>query len=164
MEPRFDPIAAADAALDRVVALQAQIDALSAARAEALEEFEEAFTAAYPPNAAALRERALTAEAACALRMPARSVQRLLGEARSLTRDLPATYTALAEGRFSYRHAQVMIDETAGLEAEDRAVVERLGLATAGTSTVAQFRTRVRKLREKRAPESMVARVREARE
>jgi hypothetical protein len=82
--------------------------------------------------------------------MPERSVQRLVGEARILTRDLPATYAALAEGRFSYRHAQVMIDETAGLEAEDRAVVERLGLATAGTTTVAQFRTRVRKLREKR--------------
>jgi hypothetical protein len=162
MEPRPDPIAAADAALDRVVALQAQIDALSAARAEALREFEEAFTAAYPPNAAALRERALTAEAACALRMPERSAQRLLGEARILTRDLPATYAALAEGRFSYRHAQVMIDETAGLEAVDRAGVERLGLATAGTTTVAQFRTRVRKLREKRAPESMTRRVREA--
>src|SRR5690606_17984698 len=37
-------------------------------------------------------------------------------------------------------------------------------LATAGATTVAQFRTRMRKLREKRAPESMVARVREARE
>src|SRR5690606_41273022 len=99
MEPRFDPIAAADAALDRVVALQAQIDALSAARAEALMEFEEAFTAAYPPNAAALRERALTAEAACALRMPERSVQRLLGEARILARDPPATDGARRGGR-----------------------------------------------------------------
>jgi hypothetical protein len=162
MESCPDPVAAADAALDRVVALQAQIDALSAARTEALVEFEEAFAAAYPPNAAALRERALNAEAACALRMPERSIQRLLGEARMLTRELPATLAALAEGRFSYRHAQVLIDETAGLEAEDRAVVERLALATAGTTTVSQFRTRVRKLQEKRAPESMVARVREA--
>jgi hypothetical protein len=51
MEPRPDPIAVADAALGRVVALQAQIDALSAARAEALVVFEEAFAAAYPPNA-----------------------------------------------------------------------------------------------------------------
>src|SRR5690606_5001488 len=101
MEPHPDPVAAADAALDRVVALQAQIDALSAARTEALVEFEEAFAAAYPPNAAALRERALNAEAACALRMPERSIQRLLGEARMLTRELPATLAALAEGRFS---------------------------------------------------------------
>jgi hypothetical protein len=162
MDPRPDPIAAADAALDRVVALQAQIDALSAARAEALVEFEEAFAAAYPPNASALRERALNAEAACALRMPERSIQRLLGEARMLSRELPTTLAALAEGRFSYRHAQVLIDETAGLEPEDRAAVERIALGSAATTTVAQFRTRVRKLREKRAPESMVARVREA--
>ncbi|MGN6272069.1 MAG: DUF222 domain-containing protein [Protaetiibacter sp.] len=164
MEPRLDPIAAADAALDRVVALQAQIDALSAARAEALVAFEEAFTVAYPPNAPALRERALNAEAACALRMPERSIQRLLGEARMLIRELPATLAALAEGRFSYRHAQVLIDETAGLESGDRAAVERLALAAAGTTTVSQFRTRVRKLREKRAPESMTRRVREAHE
>jgi hypothetical protein len=111
-----------------------------------------------------LRERALHAEAACALRVPERSIQRLLGEARMLTRDLPATLAALAEGRFSYRHAQVLIDETAGLGAEDRVVVERLALSTAATSTVSQFRTRVRRLREKRTPESMTRRVREARE
>ncbi len=44
MESRPDLIAVADAALDRVVALQAQIDALCAARAETLVEFEEALT------------------------------------------------------------------------------------------------------------------------
>jgi len=164
MEPRVDPIAAADAALDRVVALQAQIDALSAARAEALVAFEQAFAAAYPPNASALQDRALNAEAACALRVPERSIQRLFGEARMLTRDLPATHAALAEGRFSYRHAQVLIDETAGLDPEDRAAVERLALGTAATTTVSRFRTRVRKLREKRTPASMITRVRDAHE
>jgi hypothetical protein len=163
METRPDPIAAADAALDRVVQLQAQIDALSAARAQALVAFEEAFSAAYPPNASALRERALNAEAACALRMPERGVQRLLGEARVLTRDLPTTLARLAEGRYSYRHAQVLVDETAGLDADDRVAVERVALGTAATTTATQFRRRVRKLREKRRPETMPQRAAEAR-
>src|SRR5690606_12964835 len=102
----------------------AQIDALSAERAEALVVFDEAFTAAYPPQAGAFRERARNAELACALRMPERSIQRMFGEAQLLTRDLPATLAALAEGRFSYRHAQVLVDETAGLEPDDRAAIE----------------------------------------
>jgi hypothetical protein len=162
MENQPDPIAAADAALDRVVQLQAQIDALAAERTAALVAFDEAFAATYPSGDSALRERAENAELACALRMPERSVQRLVGEAKALTRDLPATFAALSEGRFSYRHAQVLIDEAAGLEVEDRAAIERVALGVAGTVTVSQFRTRVRKLREKRTPESMVERVREA--
>lgn len=162
MEQQPDLIAAADAALDRVVQLQAQIDALAAARAEALVAFDEAFTAAYPPDAAPFRERARDAELACALRMPERSIQRLLGEAQVLARQLPATLAALAEGRFSYRHAQVLVDETVGLESEDRAAVERLALGIASVTTVAQFRGRVRRLREKRTPASMIERVRDA--
>lgn len=162
MEATPDPIAAADAALDEVVRIQARIDALTAARAEALVAFEAAFVAAYPSNASALRERAENAELACALRMPEGGAQRLMGEAAALTRALPATLEALAEGRFSYRHAQVLIEEIAGLEPEDRAAVERVALGVAGTVTTARFRSRVRRLREKRAPESMVERVREA--
>jgi len=156
METRPDPIAAADAALSRVLQLEAELQALTAARAEALVAFEEAFAAAYPPNAAALRERALNAELACGLRMPERTVQRLLGEARVLTHELSATLEGLSQGRFSYRHAQVLVDELAGLDDADRVALERVALGTAATTTVSQFRARVRKLREKRNPESMV--------
>lgn len=42
---RLDPVAVADAALDRVVALQAEIDTLTARRTEAIHEFERAFDA-----------------------------------------------------------------------------------------------------------------------
>jgi len=163
MEELLDPIAAADAALDRVVQLQAQIDALTAARAEALVAFDEAFRAAYPPEAAPFEERAENAELACALRLPERSAQNLLGEARFLADALPDTLARLAEGAFSYRHAQVLVDETAGLDADDRSALERVSLGHAGTSTVAQFRRRVRRLREKRHPETMAARAAEAR-
>lgn len=163
MNKALDLIAAADAALDQVVQLQTQIDALSAARAEALVAFDKAFRAAYPPEAAALEERAESAELACALRVPERTAQNLLGEAAALTRDLPATLARLAAGEFSYRHAQVLIDETAGLEPEDREAIERVSLGRAGVTTVAQFRRRVRTLRERRAPETMTERAETAR-
>ena len=164
MTKRPDPLAAADAALDRVVQLQARIDALTAERARALLEFEEAFAAAYPPAAEPFRERAARAELACALRLPERSVEALLGEARTLSRDLPATLAALGAGLFSYRHAQVLVDETAGLEHEDRTAIERISLGVAATVTVAQFRRRVRRMRERRDPQSMVQRTRNAHE
>src|SRR5690606_21054028 len=147
MEERLDANAQADAALSRVIEVQAQIDALMAVRTEALVAFDEAFTAAYPTDRSALRERARNAELACGLRMPEQSVQRLCGEAQILTRDLPAT----------------LVDETAGLDADDRAAVERVALGTAATTTAAQFRRRVRKLREKRRPETMPQRAAEAR-
>jgi len=164
MEEQLDAIAVADAALDRVVQLQAQIDALSAARAEALVAFEAAFTAAYPPAAEPFRERAARAELACALRLPERSAENLLGEARMLVRTLPTTLAALAEGRLSYRHAQVLVDETAGLAPDDREAVERVALSTAGSTTASQFARRVRRLRERRDPSTMVQRVRAAHE
>ncbi len=164
MSRKPDPVAAADAALDRVVAIQARMDALAAERAEALLAFEAAFSAAYPPAAEPMRERAERAELACALRLAERAVDTLLGEARTLARELPSTLAALADGRFSYRHAQVLVDETAGLDRDDREAVERVALGTAGTETVAQFRRRVRRLRERRAPETMAERARDARE
>jgi hypothetical protein len=162
MSTKPDPIAAADAALDRVVAVQAQIDALTAERARALLAFDEAFTAAYPPAAEPFRDRAARAELACALRMPERSVETLLGESRVLTRLLPATLAALSEGRFSYRHAQALVDETGHLDDHDRRAVERIALGSAGTTTVARFRRQVRRLRERRDPSTSVARARDA--
>lgn len=142
--------------------LQAQIDALSAARAAALVEFDAAFRAAYPPSAEAFRERAARAELACALRTPERAVERLSGEARMLVAELPATHAALGEGRFSYRHAQLLIDETAGLSPAERGAVERLALGVAGSTTAAQFTRRVQRLRERRDPSTMVERARTA--
>ena len=164
MEDKHDPVATADAALDRVVQVQARIDALSAERAEALLAFEQAFAAAYPPSPEPMRERAERAELACALRIPERAVESLLGEARALSRDLPDTLAQLSEGRFSYRHAQVLVDETAGLDEADRSAIERVAVGAAATTTVTQFRRRVRTLRERRDPASMVERVRIAHE
>ena len=156
---RLDPVSVADAALDRVVELQAEIDALTARRTEAIHDFAHAFDAAYPPAAAAFADRARRAELACALRLPERSAENLMGEARALVERLPATLVALGQGRFSYRHAQVVVDETAGLSPDDTATVERLALGSAATQTASRFARTVRRLRERRDPSTMIERV-----
>jgi hypothetical protein len=153
-----EPLSRADAALDRVVALQAEIDALMARRAEAVLEFADAFDAEFPGIEMALRERSRRAELACALRIPERTAERLIGETRVLINALAATFAALGDGLFSYRHAQVMVDELAGLAPDERAAVERLALGAARTQTAARFARTVRTLREKRAPEAMAER------
>lgn len=158
MNGQVDRIAAADAALDRVVALQAEIDALTARRTEAIRDFEHAFEAAYPPAAAAFADRARRAELACALRLPERTAERMMGEARALVDRLPATLAMLGRGLFSYRHAQTLVDETAGLSADDTDAVERLALGAAPTQTASRFARTVRRLRERRDPSTMVER------
>lgn len=158
MNGPVDRLAVADAALDRVVALQAEIDALTARRTAAIHEFERAFDAAYPPAAEALADRARRAELACALRLPERTAENLMGEARALVERLPATLAALGAGLFSYRHAQTLVDETAGLSIDDTAAVERLALGSAPTQTTSRFTRTVRRLRERRDPSSMVER------
>lgn len=157
-----EPVSQADAALDRIVALQAEIDALMARRAEAIRQFADAFDDEFPGVATPLRERSRRAELGCALRIPERTAERLIGEAEVLIDELPATFGMLADGLFSYRHAQVMVDELAGLEPEERADVERLALGPARTQTAARFARTVRTLREKRVPDAMARRCRTA--
>jgi hypothetical protein len=158
MNGPVDRLAVADAALDRVVALQAEIDALTARRTAAIHEFERAFDSAYPPAAETFADRARRAELACALRLPERTAENLMGEARALVERLPATLAALGAGLFSYRHAQTLVDETAGLSSDDSAAVERLALGSAPTQTASRFTRTVRRLRERRDPSSMVER------
>ncbi|TPX02984.1 DUF222 domain-containing protein, partial [Schumannella luteola] len=118
-----EPWAEAQAALDEVVAMQAEIDALSARRTTAIRAFATAFAEAFPVQTFPLQERSRRAELAAALRVPERTAENLLGEARLLVEELPATLAALARGAFSYRHAQALVDELAGLEPHDRAAV-----------------------------------------
>lgn len=153
-----DPPSRADAALDRVVALQAEIDALHARRAEAIHEFEQAFAEQYPPAAGRFQGRAARAELACALRLPERTVERLMGEASGLIRLFPATLAGLSDGLYSYRHAQIVLNETAGLSDGDRAAVERIALGSAKVQTAARFTHTVRALRERRDPSTMITR------
>jgi len=102
-----------------------------------------------------LGRRALRAEVACALRVPERTAENLIGEAECLDTALPSTRRALAAGEISYRHAQVMIESTTLLDDATRASVEQEALPHAKRTTVATFRRRIHSLVERLAAESM---------
>ncbi len=95
------------------------------------------------------------AELACALRISERTAERMTGQARVLIDAFPDTFSGLTEGLFSYRHAQIVVAELAGLETDERIAVERLALGAARTQAPARFQRTVRTLREKRVPEAM---------
>jgi hypothetical protein len=106
----------------------------------------------------AMAERAFTAELAAALHVPDRTAQSLISVSRTLVNDLPSTLDALADGRLSYRHAQVLVDHSNGLSAPDVRKLEGSVLPAAERMTPSQFDRTVRKTRERLRPESMVER------
>jgi len=105
-----------------------------------------------------MSQRALRAEVACALSVPERTAENLLGEADVLVNDLPATREALSAGEISYRHAALMVEHTAGLDAETRVEVEREALPKACTMTVPTFRRRLRAIVEGVNPQAIAER------
>jgi hypothetical protein len=102
-----------------------------------------------------LDERAFTAEIAAALTLSERAAENLIGVSRTLVQSLPATLTALASGEISYRHAQIMVEQTVGLDAASVAALEAKVLPAASTSTPPRFASTVRKQRERLNPESI---------
>ncbi|GEM_PF-766878 len=178
-DPATGPVAdasiTAEHSLDRLVAIEAEIAALQAERAQVLADLaadadeRAAVTAAAadrsPHPAQRVRElerRSLVAEVACALRLPERSAERLIDEGESLMCDLPATLGELASGTISYRHAQRLIDHAVSLPAGTRPAFESLALPLAARLTPARFDARARRLRERMHPESIAERVRQA--
>jgi hypothetical protein len=102
--------------------------------------------------------RAFVCEIAAALHIPERTAERLIHTSQTLVNDLPATLLALGEGRLSFRHAQILVDNSYGL---DRAAVRELEtrmLPVAQKNTPSRFEQSVRKTRERLNPESMVER------
>ncbi|MFU8945786.1 DUF222 domain-containing protein [Mycetocola zhadangensis] len=102
--------------------------------------------------------RSFLAELACTLRISERSAQGLVNDSSELVHRLPATLTALREGEISYRHAQQLVDQISGLTDAAAAELEEHVLPFARTMTVAQFRQKTRKVRERLQPESAVER------
>jgi Domain of unknown function (DUF222) len=104
------------------------------------------------------------AELAAALRLPERTMTRLVSEAWTLTTELPATLAALRAGSIDEAHARVIVDETAGLT--DAPVRERLDAELADratTTTAASLRRIARRLRESAQAESLAERHERAR-
>jgi hypothetical protein len=150
--------------IDAVVEVDRVIAGLAATRARLLDQANEwsATGQSLLVDGAAgseiMRQRALRAEVACALRIPERTAENLLANSRILARDLPATLRALGAGEISYRHAEMIVDQTAGLEPDARASLERAALPFARNLTAAKFERKLRSLRELANPESMVER------
>jgi hypothetical protein len=105
-----------------------------------------------------IARRILVSELACLLRLPDRTMETLIGVSTNLIHTLPATFAVLQAGGISYRHAAVLVDQTAGLSAENTAELERTVLGSAGELTVSQFTQKTRKARERLDAESIPAR------
>ncbi|WP_353808357.1 DUF222 domain-containing protein [Agromyces sp. SYSU T00194] len=172
-----DSQARADASLDRLVAIEAEIAALQAARARVLADLathadeRAAVTASAAEHSLRpeqrvreLERRSLVAEVACALRMPERSTERLVDEAESLVHDLPTTLDDLATGHISYRHAQRLVDHALSLPPRARPAFEAAALPLAARLTPARFDARARRLRERMHPDTIAERARRAAE
>lgn len=120
-------------------------------------------TQAQVSSTADIPRRTMVAELACALRLSERSMTGLVDTAQVLVEQLPGTLAAMGRGDLSARHAGVIIESTAGLEASDRADAES-HLVELGTGrNVARFRTAARRWRERNHPVDLAERHRKAR-
>ncbi|MCQ1995092.1 HNH endonuclease signature motif containing protein [Arthrobacter sp. zg-Y1171] len=95
------------------------------------------------------------AECAAILNVPQVTGQRLLSEAGQLCGTHTATLTGLEEGRFSYQHAQVVLEQCRNVPAEKLPGFEADLLKAAEGQTRAQFSAKARRLREKTFPETI---------
>jgi hypothetical protein len=109
-----------------------------------------------------LAHRAFVADLATALQLPEATTSRLVEEAEVLVEELPRTLDAMVGGTVSYRHAQVIAEHTAGLDAPARGAVEAAVLPFAATSTAAGLGRRARRARELAHPEALAERHRRA--
>lgn len=105
-----------------------------------------------------LAERSVTAELACALRLPERSATALLVESQALVHEHPATMTALHSGEVSYRHALAVLEATTGLEETSVLELDALLADKARTTTVSRLKRVARREREHHDPRPMTAR------
>ncbi|ELT44321.1 hypothetical protein G205_12440 [Arthrobacter nitrophenolicus] len=115
---------------------------------------------------------AVVAEVACVLTIGERAASALVGASHALTSSLPAALDALQAGSVSWQNAQVIVDETTGLDPAATARLEAhfLGLddtpdapvagsvvagGLAGELPPARLRRKVRSWRERHHPESI---------
>ncbi|MDQ1529057.1 MAG: hypothetical protein QOH77_847 [Actinomycetota bacterium] len=146
----------ADELLDTLVWVDGVQSRAAAAKIVLVEQLRQRLAhGASDPTSRSLDERAFTAEIAAALTLSERAAENLIGVSRALVQSLPATLTALASGEISYRHAQIMVEQTVGLDADSLATLEAKVLPAASTSTPPRFASTVRKQRERLNPESI---------
>ncbi|TAM70474.1 MAG: HNH endonuclease [Microbacteriaceae bacterium] len=101
--------------------------------------------------------RSVTAEIACALRIPEQTIAAQIDSAVAL-RSFPNTLAALWAGRISLRHADVIVDNCESLPSQSRAELEAALLPIAADTTAARLKRKARVLRERMHPDSMAKR------
>lgn len=176
--PSFAPADAVPARggdlLDVVAGLDRQINQLSALRALALDLARKEHLARAAGQAATradaevssvarfdstvLAQRSFRAEVAALLTISERAAENLIAVSGVLASALPATTAALGRGDISWRHATIMVDETAGLDPAPMAGLEQKVLESAERLTPPKFARMLRKTREQLHPETIVAR------
>ena len=149
-----------------VVGIDRQITRLIAARTRALDLARREAELREPVGPARIRsigggglgERSFRAEVATALNISERAAEILIANAHILNSDLPATLDALGDGTISYRHATIMVEQAAGLDAEGQRGLEEAVLGRASSFTPPKFARAARIARERLNPESIAAR------
>ncbi len=169
VEPRRFVFDALDDAIGAVQTADRMIAMIMAARARQLQVVVElselnGMFAKPMPWKRTLEQRALRLEVAMRLRISERAAEAQLAEADQLVSKLPATLAGLAAGEFSYRHAQVMVEQSIGLSDEDCEALEAKALPYAVKLTPPRFKQKVRTLRELLHPEVLAERNQAARE
>ena len=106
-------------------------------------------------SAADAARRILVTEIACALKVPERSAAALLEDSDTLVTHLPATLDALAHGRISWRHAQVIVDHAMSLPSESRRAFETAVVPYAESHTATRLNRQARIVRERMHPQSI---------
>ncbi|MDQ0635470.1 hypothetical protein QFZ40_003379 [Arthrobacter pascens] len=159
--------------LGAVARAEAQLAGLKVLLAKGFEQATQAMgLPAASPQEHTAQEMALVAEVACVLTVSERAAGALLAASRELTTTLPRTLAALQDGSISWQHAQVMVDETTGLDAAGAAALESHFLAPdllnvdpekpgsvwscpAGELVPSRFRAKARTWRERHHPVSI---------
>ncbi len=111
-----------------------------------------------PWSQAATARRTAVSEVAAALRLPERSAEALIEEARMLTEQLPQTLAGLGAGDFSYRHAKTVVAHARTLPDDLHSVFEGAVLPAAATLTVSKFEQKARTTRERMDPATITER------
>jgi hypothetical protein len=102
-----------------------------------------------PWSQAATARRTAVSEVAAALRIPERSAETLVEEARMLMERLPLTMAGLSAGDFSFRHAKAVVAHASSLREELHAAFEAAVVPAAGRLTLSKFDQKARTIRER---------------
>ncbi|MCQ1951523.1 DUF222 domain-containing protein [Arthrobacter sp. zg-Y859] len=143
-------------ALFRMAHLMSWVQALQARLVNRMNEiFRDDFHAASGQLEPAMAFSLASSECAAILNVPQVTAQRMMFEAGMLCGTHAATLAGLEDGRLSYQHAQVVLEQCENVPAEKLPGFEADLLEAAEGKTRAQFSAKARRLRERKFPDTI---------